>query len=208
MVVWAGQLKQALRILRHPIDGYWELRYEKRAGLWSAITLLILAFLVSIISEMTTSYIFHPVENKFINPFSKLSQVGIPFATWAVANYMVASINRGQGRFVDVIIGSAYALTPYIVFTVPLSIMSQGLTAGEGAIFYFFKTIIFLWTLFLFFVFVQEVHNYDIGETIVVILLSLFFMLAMWILIFIFAGLSVQLTDFIRQIYEEVRYRV
>jgi hypothetical protein len=208
MAILAGQLMHALRILRHPVDGFWELRYEKRAGLLSAIILLILAYVVSIITELATSYIFHPVENKFINPFLKLTEVGIPFATWIIANYMVASINKGQGRLVDVFIGSTYALTPYIVFSVPVALLSQVLTAGEGAIFYFLKTVIYLWTLFLFFVFVQEVHNYDIGETAWIIVLTLFFMLAMWVLIMIFAGLSVQLTDFIRQIYEEVRYRV
>lgn len=200
-------LKQAIRILRHPVDGFWELRYEKRGGLLAAIILLLLAYLATLISEITTSFIFNPIEIKFINPWLILAQVGIPWVTWVLANYLVSSINRGQGRLVDVLVGSAYALVPYICFTVPLSLLSNVLTIGESSIYLFFQYIIIGWTGFLFIVLVQEIHNYDIGETIWITVLSILFMLAIWILVLIFAGLSVQLVDFIEQLYEEVSFR-
>jgi hypothetical protein len=203
----AIQLRQAFRILRHPVDGFWELRYEGRAGIVSASVLIVLVYIVSLVAEITTSYIFHPVDSKFINPTLKFAQVIIPLFTWVIANYMVGSINRGQGRFVDVFVGSAYALTPYILFSIPLSVLSNALTLGESSIYFFGKFIILCWTLFLFFIFVQEIHNYEIGETAWVILLSLFFMFALWILVLIFMGLSTQLIDFVKQIYEEVSYR-
>jgi len=200
-------LKQAIRIMRHPVDGFWELRYEKRAGAVSASILLVVAFVVALVAKISTSFIFNPIDIKFINPMLILAQIAIPWLTWVLANFMVSSINRGQGRFIDVFIGSAYALTPYILFTVPVALFSNALTIGESSIYLFFKYIIWGWTLFLFFVLVQEVHNYDIGEAIRVMILSLLFMLAIWILLLIFVGLTVQLVDFVRQIYEEVSYR-
>ncbi|MCQ6559089.1 YIP1 family protein [Paenibacillus mendelii] len=200
-------LKQAIRILRHPVDGFWELRYEKRGSLISALILLLLAYLATLISEISTSFIFNPIEIKFINPWLVLAQVSIPWLTWVLANYLVSSINRGQGRLLDVMIGSAYALVPYIFFTIPLSLVSNVLTIGESSIYMFFHYIIIGWTGFLFIVLVQEIHNYDIGETIWITVLSVLFMLAIWILLLIFAGLSVQLVDFIEQLYEEVSFR-
>ncbi|OXM16307.1 YIP1 family protein [Paenibacillus herberti] len=200
-------LKQAIRILRHPVDGFWELRYERRGSLGSAAILLALAYLATLLSEITTSFIFNPIDVKFVNPWFLFAQVAIPWVTWVLANYMVSSINRGQGRLVDVIVGSSYALVPYILFSVPLALLSNLLTIGESSIYQFFNYLIIGWTVFLFIVFVQEVHNYDIGETIWITILSLLFMLAMWVLILIFAGLCVQLIDFIRQLYEEVSFR-
>lgn len=200
-------LKQAIRILRHPVEGFWELRYEKRGSLGAAAILLALAYLSTLISEATTSFIFNPIEIKFINPWLMLAQVAIPWITWVLSNYLISSINRGQGRLVDVLIGSSYALVPYIILSVPLALLSNVLTIGESSIYYFFQYIIIGWTGFLFIVLVQEVHNYDLGETIWITILSVLCMLAIWILLLIFAGLSVQLVDFIRQIYEEVSFR-
>ncbi|WP_158560630.1 YIP1 family protein [Paenibacillus contaminans] len=201
------QLLQALRILKHPVTGFWELRYENKAGIVTTLLMIFAAYFVTLGSELTTSYIFYPVENKFVDPFVIFIKIVVPFATWVVANYLVSSIMRGQGRLIDVLNGSAYALMPYILFTMPLAIVSNGLTLSEAAIYSFCRAVIYGWCAFLFFVSVREVHNYEMGETALNIFLSILFMLAIWILLVIFTGLTGQLFDFINQIWEEVSIR-
>lgn len=201
------QLKQALRILRHPIDGFWELRYEKRASLLSAFVLIVLVYIVSIVSKIVTGYIFDPVDVKFLNPYTMLGRMLFLLLSWIVANYLISSINKGQGRLVDVMIGSAYALAPYILFSIPLALLSNVLTLGESSIYHFGGLVITAWTVFLLFVSVQEVHNYSIGETVRVCLLSLCFMAIIWLLMAVLIGLTVQFVDFLNQVGVEVKYR-
>ncbi len=202
-----GQFKQLFRILKHPVDGFWELRYESRGSWWSATILLLAACVVSFVSNLTTNYIFHPVEIKFIDPFSIVLKVMVPFLSWVVSNYMVSAIKHGQGRFIDVFIGSAYALGPYILFAIPLAVISNALTLSEGVLYTFGNDLIAAWCVFLFFVSVKEIHNYELGETIFNIVLSLIFMILLWFIFAVFVGLNTQLAAFINQIIEEVSIR-
>jgi DNA-binding beta-propeller fold protein YncE len=203
------QINQLFRILRHPVDGFGELRYKNRGTLIFALALLVLLYVVMIASYTTSSFIFNPRDSNYqVEPIVKLLTLIIPFATWVVCNYLVSSIAHGQGRFVDVVIGSAYALAPYILFTVPIAVVSNAFTLGEAAIYHFLKLAVLGWTGFLFIVFVKETHNFDLGEAIRNIILTVLFAIALWVLIFIFFGMNVQLVDFISQIFEELKFRV
>lgn len=201
------QLKGLFRLLKHPVDGFGELRFNRKAGLITSIILLALLYVVRIASELTSSFIFNPREMNDIDPLFVLLLLVVPFATWVVCNYLVSSIFQGQGRFVDVVIGSSYALAPYILLILPITIVSNALTLGEAAIYSFLNIGVICWTGFLIIVFVKEVHNFDVGEAIRNIILTILFALAVWILIFIFFGMNVQLFDFISQVIEELRFR-
>ncbi|GGD93497.1 YIP1 family protein [Paenibacillus nasutitermitis] len=203
-----SQILQLLRILKHPVDGFAELRSKRKGTLITAILLLVLLYVVMIASKMISSFIFNPRETNHVDLAVTLLTLAVPFATWVISNYLVSSIFRGQGRFVDIVVGSSYAMLPYILFTVPIEIISNGFTLGEAAIYQFMKIAVLGWTGFLFVVCIKETHNFDLGEAIRNIILTVLFALALWILIFIFFGMNVQLFDFISQIFEELKFRV
>ena len=127
---------------------------------------------------------------------------------WVISNYLVSAINDGEGKFRDIYKGTVYALSPYLIFAVPLTILSRGLTQMETVIYDYSQKGILIWCAFLIFVKVKEIHGYEIGETLKNILLTIGGMLVMGMIAFILFGLSSQVLDFVDAIYQEVKLRV
>jgi len=203
-----AQLLHPFRLMRHPVDGYWELEAEGKSSILSATILLILLFVVRVFEIYQTNFLFADWDVMKVNLFTEFLKVFIPFFAWIISNYLVSSINDGEGKFKDIYKGTIYALSPYIIFAGPVAIMSQGLTRLEIVLYDFASTSIVLYSAFLLFMMVKEIHGYEIGQTVKNIFLTLIGMLIMALLAFILFGLSNQVTDFIYSIFQEVKYRV
>ncbi|GGF98065.1 YIP1 family protein [Paenibacillus abyssi] len=203
-----AQLLHPFRLMRHPVDGYYELEAEGKSSVLSATILLLLLFVVRVFEIYQTNFLFADWDVKKINLFTEFLKVYIPFFAWVISNYLVSTINDGEGKFKDIYKGSVYALSPYIIFAGPVAVMSQGLTQLEVVVYDFASAAIIIYSVFLFFMMVKEIHGYEIGQTVKNIFLTIMGMLIMALLAFILFGLSNQVTDFIYSIFQEVKYRV
>lgn len=197
------QLKQAFIILRHPIDGFSDLRYHRKGGYVSASILLVLVALVLLMKEYYTSFTFmHVPSNERSSGF--LIAIFVTWLTWVICNYLIGSIRQGEARFKDVFVGSSYALFPIVILGLPLAAVSNVMTASEMSIYSFFETGMLLWCGLMFFWMIQSLQNYSVGETIANICLTAFAMMITWVLISIIVGLSSELQNFFYTIYQEV----
>lgn len=201
------QIRHAFYMLKHPIDGFTALRYENKGSYIGAAILLIGAYASLLIQRMYTSFTFNKIEENSINAFSVLIEFVVVWFAWVICNYLISSIYRGEGRFKDVLIGSAYALLPFVLTAIPLTIFSNALTLSEGPIYQYLYNGLLIWVGAMFFWKVQSLQNYSVGETIVNILLSLFAMLVLGVLGFIVVGLTNELRQFIYEVYQEVILR-
>jgi tetratricopeptide (TPR) repeat protein len=201
------QFKHIFYIMKHPIDGFSALRYENKGGYRSAFLLLAAAYASLVVIRLVTGFTFNPYDPHRLNLISLFLQYGLIWIGWVVSNYLVSSIYRGEGRFKDVFVGSAYALLPIIFVGVPLAIVSNVLTASEQAIYDFVQNVMYIWTALLFFWKIQSLQNYSVGETIVNIILSVLAFMALAILVLVVLGLTGDLKDFVYEVYQEVRLR-
>jgi len=198
------QLKQAFVILRHPLEGFSDLRYEGKGG-WLSGALLIGAALAVLPAETyLTSFTFDPVppERRTVVPALVLF-AGI-WLSWVVCNYLIGSIYRGEARFRDVFIGSAYAMFPTVLLGLPLALLSNVLTLSEASIYSTLGGAVVVWCGLLFFWNIQSLQNYSVGETTVNIFLTAAAMIMLWVLLFILFGLAADLLDFAKTIVLEV----
>ncbi|WP_019421471.1 YIP1 family protein [Paenibacillus sp. OSY-SE] len=197
------QLKHAFTILRHPIDGFTDLRYSFKGSYLSASIILVLVAAVLLVKEYFTSFVFMPIpSNERSIAFLIISAV--TWLTWVVCNYLIGSIRQGEARFKDVFIGSAYALFPIVLLGLPLAALSNVMTHSEQSIYSFFEMGMFVWCALLFYWKIQSLQNYGVGETIANVSLTAFAMLITWVLISIMTGLSSELQNFFYTIYQEV----
>lgn len=197
------QLKQAFVILRHPIDGFSDLRYAQKGSYVSAGIILALVAGVLLTKEYFTSFVFMPVpSNERSNTF--LLVFAVTWLTWVICNYLIGSIRQGEARFKDVFVGSAYALFPIVLLGLPLAALSNIMTHSEQSIYSFFEMGMFIWCGLLFYWKIQSLQNYGVGETFANVSLTAFAMLIAWVLISIMVGLSSELQNFIYTIYQEV----
>lgn len=202
-----SQLKQAFVILRHPIDGFTALRFENKGGYVSACILLVLTGSALLLSEQMTSFAFNPVSPSSVTVTSVLLPFLGLWCGWVVSNYLISSIYRGEGRFKDVFVGSAYALTPFILIGFPLAALSNVMTHAEGAIYDYLQLGMYIWLAFLFIWMVQSLHNYTVGETLMNMIMSLFALIVLAVLIFLVIGLTNELLVFVHEVYQEVLLR-
>jgi hypothetical protein len=127
---------------------------------------------------------------------------------WNAANYLISTISDGEGRISDVVIGSAYSLFPYVLFALPIALISNVLSANEVFVYTFSLNLMWFWTGLMLFIMVKEVHNYSVSETIRNILLTIFTMALFVLTGYILYVLFNQLFDFINAIIQEARLRV
>ncbi len=202
-----NQLKHALYILKHPLDGFTALRYESKGGAWSSLIILVAAMVSYSISKGFTSFSFNASYVLEISLVSVFLQFLMLWVGWVVSNYLISTIYRGEGRFRDVAFGSAYAMVPFVLVGLPLTLVSNFMTLSEGAIYSFLNTAMLIWVALLMFWNVQATQNYSVGETVMNLFLSLVTMTLLGVLIFITFGLSSELKDFFYSVYQEVTIR-
>ncbi|MBB6675267.1 YIP1 family protein [Cohnella nanjingensis] len=192
-------------ILIHPYQGFYRL---KEARIAPGVTLAILAAVLGakLLSVYDTGFLFHPVDAAQINLWSSLGLFAVPWVTWIVANYLVCSIKDGEGKFREVFQGSTFALVPYLVFSVPILILSHIVTLEERVIVDTLTTVMYVWLAATFLVMTQVIHNFDFLETIKNSAITLFTIGIIWLFGFIVFGLSYNLYDFFYQLYKEVSF--
>ncbi|WP_426445537.1 YIP1 family protein [Paenibacillus sp. S-38] len=203
----AGQLKHAFYILKHPIDGFAALRYENKGGFLSSFILFVLALASYCVMEGGISFLYNPDVLLDLGLGTAIVQFFVIWLGWIVANYLISAIYRGEGRFRDVVYGSTYALFPFVLIGLPLTLLSQIMTLNEGAVYRFFYFGLFVWVGLLLFWKVQSMQNYSVGETSVNVSLSVFTMSVCGVLLFITFGLTKELYDFFYSVFQEVTVR-
>lgn len=195
-------------MLRHPIDGYYYLKRGQVGSMASATFLYLVAFVVYLADTLFRGFIFGfaAVEE---TPMLFMSIVFfVVCILFVIGNYMVASINEGEGSLRNLYIMLPYALSPYIVITPFVVAFSYVLTLNEAFLIEFGWTIGLFWSMALIFIGLNETHNYSFRETVKNVLLTVFFMIIAVIAIAVLYLLWVQVLTFFEDLLLEVQYRV
>ena len=87
---------------------------------------------------------------------------------------MVASINDGEGSLKNIYTVTAYAVSPYIIITPFVVLLSYFVTYNEAFILQLIWFIGVAWSAVLLFLAVKQTHNYNVGETVKNILLTIY----------------------------------
>ncbi len=202
-------VKYGFYIMRHPFEGFWDMQFESRGNLKSATIIFISTLLLNLVSEFTTGYLFAPNKDDGFNiVIQGILSVLLPFVLWCVANWSVTSLMNGSGTFKYIYMYSCYALTPFLISTPLLTVLSNCLSLDEAALYSIVKMLFFIWVGFLLFVGTLVVHQYMAGRTIATIIVII---VAMGIIVFIFLlciTIVQQMTDFIGLLSEEINLRL
>jgi tetratricopeptide (TPR) repeat protein len=202
------ELGMAKKVLRHPLDTFYEVRRENKGSVLTASLLYLAFYLVMIFALQAPGFIF---SNTLLADLGILLVSGLfvgLLALFIVINFLVSTINDGEGSLKKVYIATAYALAPFTLFGIPLTLASQVLTLNEAFFYHFGLQIIVAWCLLLIFLMVKEVHDFEFGDTVKNLLLTLFAAMITVLVIFVFYILLNQVYQFIYAVIREVLIRV
>ena len=200
-------LSTGFATLQHPIVSYEYILPDKKKK-QSYIEAAMILFLV-ILSRIASIYLTHAplaaIEPLNANLIVEIAKILVPFFTWVIACYGVTGIMDGETTFSETLVAAAYSLAPYVLVTVPLSLLSNVMSTSEMGLYSFLQTFMWMWILFLFFLSLKVMNDYTLGKAIGVFLLVLCTMVLIWAIVVLFYVLTNNLWNFIQDLLLELR---
>ena len=201
------ELKFSNHVMFHPIDGFWDLKREKRGSLKAAHILVAMFILLYGARVQFSGYCFTHLRFKDIDVIFEVLMMILPLALWIVSNWCFTSLMDGEGTMKDIYIATAYALKPYIITAIPMIILSHCLSGNEAFIYNTFEGVIMVWMLGLIFFGMLVTHNYTLTKGILTAILTIVGILLVLFLALVCFNVGQDIIAFVRDIYTEILYR-
>ena len=201
-------LRYALHVIVHPFDGFWDLTREHRGSMQAANFIVFLVMMTRILQLQYTSFLFMRVNWSRVNVFTECLSILLPIGIWCLANWSLTTLFEGKGRMRDIYIGTAYALTPFVLIQLPLILLSNVVTVEEGAFYSVLSGISILWCGLLLICAMMMIHDYSLGKTLAFMVMSVFGMLVIiFVMLMFFSLISDGIAYFI-SLYKELSFRL
>lgn len=201
-----SELLFGLKIFKHPSDVFYGIKKQNKASILSGVIVLITFIAVYLIDIYFSGFLFKSGQS-LSSVLSQLVTVLGVFVLFVIVNYFVSTLSDGEGWLKDIFIASSYSLIPFIVLTLPMTLITHVLTYNELFIVNLYDNVILLWTLFLLIYAIKEIHNYSFKKTVgstIIILFGMAILVIIGLLVYSFMG---QLIEFVVGIVREVFYR-
>lgn len=205
---YTAGLKYAFHVISRPFDGFWDLAHEHKGNLAAANTFLFLFLLNRILTLLCTNFQFISAPIQHINIFEEAASLLIPFLVLCVANWAMTTLFDGKGRFKDIYMAMCYALLPIVLIQMPLILISNMLSFEEGSFYSVLMGISIVWTAFLIFVGLMQIHDYSPGKSFIFLFVTLFGACVIIFLALVFFSLLSDAIGYFISIYREIAYRL
>ena len=200
--------RYAFYVILHPFDGFWDLTHEKRGSMAVAHTIVILTVLTHIWDRRFTNFMMNNTRWSEFSIWLNTLGILVPLLIWVTANWCVTTLFDGKGRFYEIYMGTAYALTPYPLIGLPMILLSNVVTKEEGVFYTYFNTFALIWAGFLILCAVLMIHDYSLLKGIVVILASIVGMAVIMFVCLLFFSLISDAIMYLVSLYKEILFRI
>jgi hypothetical protein len=201
-------MKFAMYILRHPLDGFWEMKFEKRGSLKTGLMLLFAALISIIFNRQTRGFIYN---NNYNVPLDILYQIQIlilPILLFCISNWAITTLLDGKGTMTDIFLVVCYSLVPLIMFNFISPLLSNLLSLNDVAYLTIFDMTGAVWTGLMIFLGIQVIHEYNIGKMFGTLILTTASAAIIIFICLLFFSLMQELGSFVYTIYRELALRV
>jgi len=190
-------------VARHPLNSYYYMKLKEKGSLPGAAVNFIFFFAAYLIFQTSKGFIMQFAEIEDMD-FSVIigGFMGI-YVLFVICNYLVTSINDGDGGLVDIFKLVSYAMFPLSVTLLAVTIISHVLTQNEVFLLNFMLAGGFAWSGALLWLGLQEVHNYSFSDTFKSVVFTAVFMLIAIVVLFNMTILFDQFVQFIEAIVRE-----
>lgn len=193
--------------LFHPFDGFYDIKHEKRGSLLSAAILYALFFGIYILRLRFSGYLYVEGIPSQVNVGFEVSRIALLLVLVMVSNWCFTTLMNGEGRMIDLIIVTAYALLPYILLSIPLYLTSLVLTVEEASFYDVLDKIAVVWSLFQGVIAYMVVHRYGLLKTLVSIVLTILGIVIILFVALLAINLIQDILVFFGDIYSEIAFR-
>ncbi len=207
----------ALSVIFDPVEAF-RIIQRKRSKFSHVPTsvLLFLVVAVRILAIYITHYPLAAIDPRDTNIGREIANTLLPIITIVVGCYLVTTIYNGEAMFREIFQAGAYSMLPFIIFTVPIALLSNIMVSTDVAFVSFisdapytyisaFQTIIWIWVGLLFLISLSQMNSYGFFETIKVAIIAILTCIFMWAVLSLFYILGNNVIDFISDVAYQYR---
>lgn len=203
-----SKYKYPFYVMRHPLKGHYMLKEDKSGSVKIASVIVFLFFVVNIFVRQNTNFLFSGSRSEDFNiAYTFVSTVGL-FVVMTVCNWALGTLMDGEGKFKDIWISFAYALMPYVICMIPLTIISNVLVNDESIFFYAATYIVYAWVFIGILMAIRDVHQFTMWQTVLALggtVLGMVIVAALYAMAY---SMLSQLISFLVTIFGEILMRI
>ncbi|MDD4291621.1 MAG: hypothetical protein PHX51_05245 [Clostridia bacterium] len=197
------QLNHLERFLTHPTVAVYEIKYHNKGSVLSAALLYVWYIVLQVLSVVVKGFLFSDV-SFYTQSALRIVLSTLPLLLIVVCNYFVSTVSDGEGKLKHCFIVFAYSLAPYLIFALPLFVLSNVITYNESVIYNGLNFIIIGWTAITMFLSIMELHDYTFWGTVKNILLTTFALLMLALFLIILRLLFMQMFNYFAELIREI----
>ena len=192
------------KFIKHPLDGFYELKNKKVMSVASATILYIWFFVLSILGAYFVGFSFNTQDRETISLLYLALRSVLPLLLFVICNYLITSITEGSAKLKDVYIGSIVSFAPVLIFMPIMILLSNALTTTEAFIYHLPVIVLYAWSFVLLYFMVKDINSLQFGENnknLILTILTMVLFIAFGFLLYMLVN---QLFEFIIDIFREV----
>lgn len=201
--VWKDIL-YALKTPKRPMDFYYEIRKYRQGSVVSAAVIYILFFIDFMAFKTVKGFIYQTTKVENMDIGSIVLGFFVLLGLFIICNYLVTSINDGDGTFKQIFMIPAYGMMPAMIALLIVTCVSYVLTYNEAFLLTLVLLIGIVWSVITIFIGLQTVHDYTFGETVKSIILTVVFMIIIAVIGVIISIMWNSLYTFLTSVGKEI----
>ena len=193
-------------ILKHPRDGFLELKANKKGSTLVVLITVIAWLFVELFYRSATGYDMNQFDAADMSLLRTAVVTVIMFLMVCISNWCICTLIEGKGKLKDICVVAANALLPYIIVRFITTMLSWVL-AGDEQVFLTYAVVVSeLWAVVIAFFGLQEIHEYTFVKTLISIGLTIVCLIIMFFIVLMLLILFEQVYYFVVTVVFELRY--
>ncbi len=201
-------LRYTLHIAIRPFDGFWDMRHEKRGNI-VAVAILFLLFIEStVIRQQYGGFLMFDYDPRTYNILRSAINIIVPLILWCVSNWCFTALTDGEGRFIDIVMATGYALFPITVTNFIGVIFSNVIIVNEIDFVNLIFGIGIFYSAVLIFIGILTIHQFTVIKTLFTIIITVIGMAFIIFLALLFGSIIDKMFMYIIGIITEINLRI
>jgi len=200
-----SHLIYAQHVIFHPFDGFWDVKHEKRGSAKASAIFLALAAICVAFQNKLSGFSFN--RGSASNPFTTALVIIAAALVFCLSNWCLTSLTNGKGSMKDIFTVVGYSAVPLIIFSIPITVLSNVLTSKEAGFVLLFTYIAYIWTALLLFSGIMTAQQYSVRQNVMSLVFTLIGIIIIVFLAFLLFNLVGRISGFANGIMTEVNLR-
>ncbi len=191
----------------HPFNGFDEMRTKKKGSVWYAFIVIAMLTLLGVAEQQYYGKSFVVPEEGKTNIISIAALRIALILLFVISNWAFSVLLDGKASFVQIWRFTSISVTPYILAGFVRVLLSHFLASNEGVFLTVILAVGVLWSFALLMAAFSVFHEYEIGKSIIIFIVTVIGMLLIAVLAFLMYSLVQNVLQTAQTVFNEAIFR-